>query len=52
MVDEFADLVIPRVWEREERKISRVAERLSISPKKVRRVLNRAVRRGSRLPEK
>ena len=48
MVEEFADLVIPKVWEREERKVSRVAERLSISPKKVRRVLNRAVRRGRR----
>lgn len=46
MVEEFADLVIPRVWEREERKVSRVAERLSISPKKVRRVLDRAVRRS------
>lgn len=52
MVEEFADLVIPKVWEREERKISRVAERLSISPKKVRRVLNRAVRRGTRPSEK
>lgn len=52
MVEEFADLVIPKVWEREERKISRVAERLSISPKKVRRVLNRAVRRSGRAPEK
>lgn len=52
MVEEFADLVIPKVWEREERKVSRVAERLSISPKKVRRVLNRAVRRGGRTSEK
>lgn len=52
MVEEFADLVIPKVWEREERKVSRVAERLSISPKKVRRVLNRAVKRGGRAPEK
>lgn len=52
MVEEFADLVIPRVWEREERKISRVAERLSISPKKVRRVLNRAVRRSGRGSDK
>ena len=52
MVEEFADLVIPKVWEREERKISRVAERLSISPKKVRRVLNRAVRRSGRAPGK
>ena len=48
MVDEFADIVVPRVWEREGRKISRVAERLSMSPKKVRRILKRAVRRGGR----
>lgn len=37
--EEFARIVIPRVWEREGRKVSRVAERLSISPKKVRRIL-------------
>ena len=37
--DEFAGIVIPRVWEREQRKISRVAARLKISPKKVRRIL-------------
>jgi tetratricopeptide (TPR) repeat protein len=43
--EEFAEIVIPRVWEREGRKISRVAARLSISPKKVRRILNRVVRR-------
>ena len=41
MTEQFAELVIPRVWEKEGRKISRVARRLSISPKKVRRVLNR-----------
>jgi tetratricopeptide (TPR) repeat protein len=39
--EDFADLVIPRAWEQEERKISRVASRLSISPRKVRRVLTR-----------
>jgi tetratricopeptide (TPR) repeat protein len=39
--EDFADLVIPRTWEQEERKISRVAARLSISPRKVRRVLTR-----------
>lgn len=39
--EEFAALIIPKVWEREGRKISRVATRLSISPKKVRRILNR-----------
>lgn len=37
--DEFAAIVIPRVWEREGRKVSRVAARLKISPKKVRRIL-------------
>jgi tetratricopeptide (TPR) repeat protein len=37
--DEFAGIVIPRVWEREGRKVSRVAARLRISPKKVRRIL-------------
>jgi hypothetical protein len=34
--------VIPKVWEREGRKVSRVAEKLSISPKKVRRILHSA----------
>ena len=38
--EQFARLVIPKVWEREGRKVSRVAEKLSISPKKVRRILN------------
>ena len=40
--EEFARIVIPKVWEREGRKVSRVAERLSISPKKVRRILQAA----------
>jgi hypothetical protein len=39
LTEEFARIVIPKVWEREGRKISRVAEKLSISPKKVRRIL-------------
>jgi len=39
MTEQFAELVIPRVWEREGKKISRVASRLKISPKKVRRIL-------------
>lgn len=39
--EDFADIVIPKVWEQEGRKVSRVAARLSISPKKVRRVLAR-----------
>jgi len=41
MTEQFAELVIPRVWEREGKKVQRVARRLSISPKKVRRILNR-----------
>ncbi len=40
--EEFAEIVIPKVWMREEKKISRVAECLSISPKKVRRILRNA----------
>jgi tetratricopeptide (TPR) repeat protein len=46
--DEFAEIVIARVWERENRKVSRVAARLSISPKKVRRILARVGRRKPR----
>ncbi|MGA3089777.1 MAG: hypothetical protein ABSD75_14255 [Terriglobales bacterium] len=44
ITEEFAELIIPKVWEREDRKISRVAARLSISPKKVRRILARVGR--------
>jgi tetratricopeptide (TPR) repeat protein len=40
MTEEFAGIVIPKVWEREGRKVARVAKRLSISPKKVRRILS------------
>jgi len=39
VVEEFAEMVIPRVWIRQDRKISRVATSLCISPKKVRRIL-------------
>jgi tetratricopeptide (TPR) repeat protein len=39
VTEEFAEIVIPKVWLREDKKISRVAESLSISPKKVRRIL-------------
>lgn len=39
--EQFAELVIPRVWEKEGKKVQRVAKKLSISPKKVRRILNR-----------
>lgn len=42
ITEEFAEIVIPKVWAREGRKISRVAELLSISPKKVRRILRNA----------
>jgi tetratricopeptide (TPR) repeat protein len=42
LTEEFARIVIPKVWEREGRKVSRVAEKLSISPKKVRRILQSA----------
>jgi len=46
--EEFAELIIPKVWEREGRKVSRVAVRLSVSPKKIRRILNRVGRRKPR----
>jgi tetratricopeptide (TPR) repeat protein len=39
ITEDFAAIVIPKVWQQEGRKISRVAARLSISPKKVRRIL-------------
>lgn len=39
VTEEFAAIVIPRVWQRENCKISRVAAILAISPKKVRRIL-------------
>jgi tetratricopeptide (TPR) repeat protein len=45
ITEEFAELIIPKIWEREGRKISRVATRLSMSPKKVRRILSRVGRR-------
>lgn len=37
--EDFASIVIPKVWRREGCKVARVAARLSISPKKVRRIL-------------
>jgi tetratricopeptide (TPR) repeat protein len=37
--EEFAQIVIPRVWVKLGRNISRVAQRLNVSPKKVRRAL-------------
>jgi tetratricopeptide (TPR) repeat protein len=42
IAEEFAEIIVPRVWEHEGRKVSRVASRLSMSPKKVRRILSRA----------
>jgi tetratricopeptide (TPR) repeat protein len=42
VTEEFAEIVIPKVWMREDRKISKVAAKLSISPKKVRRILRNA----------
>jgi tetratricopeptide (TPR) repeat protein len=39
VVADFEELLIRRVWEHEGRKVSRVATRLAVSPKKVRRVL-------------
>jgi tetratricopeptide (TPR) repeat protein len=42
VTEEFAEIVIPKVWMREGRKISKVAAKLSISPKKVRRILRNA----------
>ena len=45
ITEQFAEFLIPKVWEREGRKVSRVATRLSMSPKKVRRILNRVGRR-------
>ena len=46
--EEFAAIVIPKVWRREGCKVARVAARLSISPKKVRRILrNQGLLTGS-----
>jgi tetratricopeptide (TPR) repeat protein len=42
ITEDFAHIIIPKVWEREDRKVSRVAARLSVSPKKVRRILRAA----------
>lgn len=49
LAEQFAELVIPRVWEQEGRKVQRVARRLSVSPKKVRRILSRVgkMKKGS-----
>lgn len=39
VVGDFEELLIRKVWEHEGRKVSRVAHKLAVSPKKVRRVL-------------
>ncbi len=39
VVADFEELLIRKVWEQEDRKVSRVANKLAVSPKKVRRVL-------------
>jgi tetratricopeptide (TPR) repeat protein len=41
VVEDFEAMLVSRVWHREGRKVSRVAQRLSVSPKKVRRLLRR-----------
>jgi tetratricopeptide (TPR) repeat protein len=45
LAEDFAEVVIPRVWEKEGKKVQRVAARLKVSPKKVRRILARAGKR-------
>ena len=45
ITEEFAEILIPKIYEHEGRKVSRVAARLSISPKKVRRILSHLGRR-------
>lgn len=50
ILEEFSELIIPKIWEREGRKISRVAARLSISPKKVRRILSRVGAKNNASP--
>ena len=39
MTERFAEIIIPIVWKNEKEKVARVATRLRISPKKVRRIL-------------
>lgn len=47
VTEEFAEIVIPKVWLRSDRKVSRVATALSVSPKKVRRILRNSGMIGS-----
>ncbi len=39
VVGQFEEMLVRKVWEHEGRKVSRVADRLAVSPKKVRRIL-------------
>jgi tetratricopeptide (TPR) repeat protein len=48
LAEQFAEIVIPRVWEKEGKKVARVAKALKVSPKKVRRVLAKAGKRKNR----
>jgi tetratricopeptide (TPR) repeat protein len=48
LAEDFAEVVIPRVWEKEDKKVQRVAQKLRISPKKVRRILARAGKKGKK----
>lgn len=45
--EEFAEIVIPKVWLNQGKNISRVAQQLSISPKKIRRILRNVHPRSS-----
>lgn len=45
--EEFAEIVIPKVWLNQGRNITRVAQQLAISPKKVRRILRNVQTRDS-----
>jgi tetratricopeptide (TPR) repeat protein len=47
ITEEFAEVIIPKVWEKEDRKVARVAKRLKVSPKKVRRILATLEKRGA-----
>ena len=46
ITEEFAEVVIPAVWAREGKSTAHVVTKLSISPKKVRRILNRVGLKG------
>jgi DNA-binding NtrC family response regulator len=47
--EEFAELVIPKVWNSVGKNVTLVAQKLSISPKKIRRILrNTGFMDGSR----